>query len=104
MPFLLQYMYNELKVARLIYLSHKSNDASDQSFSDASATRTVAVHNGLPSPAAAGKPWTARMLEYIGIRSISNEEYLKTLKSQRDGHLKRIAELEKEIEQGGPDS
>ncbi|THU85645.1 hypothetical protein K435DRAFT_869066 [Dendrothele bispora CBS 962.96] len=98
---LLQYMYNELKVARLIYLSHKSNVAQKQSLPDSSIPRTVDVHNGLSNPPTFGKPWTARMLKYIGIRTLSDEEYLETLKLQRDGHLKKIAELEKELEGDG---
>ncbi|KAF5373728.1 hypothetical protein D9758_000727 [Tetrapyrgos nigripes] len=94
----LQYMYNELKVARLIYLSHELKNSPSRPTSNTtdSQPRTVVVHNGLPSPASPGKTWTSTLLEYIGVKSISDEEYLKVLKSQRDGHLKRIVELEKE--------
>uniref|UniRef100_A0A0W0F855 Uncharacterized protein n=1 Tax=Moniliophthora roreri TaxID=221103 RepID=A0A0W0F855_MONRR len=79
----LQYIVNELKVVRLQYLAEKAKH-----------------HERLgiqPSPSPP-EPWTKSILKFIGITPLSNEEYLKKLRLQRDIHLKRIVELETQLE------
>ncbi|KAJ3812416.1 hypothetical protein EV368DRAFT_44651, partial [Lentinula lateritia] len=78
---LLQYMFNESRIIRLKYLVHQRE-------SSAASSRDNRVFNS-------SIPWTERLLGIIGIKAVSDEEHLISLKQQRDAHLKRIAELEK---------
>ncbi|KIK59607.1 hypothetical protein GYMLUDRAFT_672988 [Collybiopsis luxurians FD-317 M1] len=81
---LLQYMYNESRVVRLEYLIHQR-----QNHQQPSTSQTPNVNSS--------KPWTERIFASIGIKSLSDEEYLASLKKQRDVHLERIAEIEDEM-------
>jgi hypothetical protein len=45
-----------------------------------------------------GEPVLGRMLTKLGIQQISDEEYLAKLKKTRDTHLKRIEQLERQLE------
>ena len=42
--------------------------------------------------------FSERLLRAIGIRRISDEEYVGMLKKERDGHLERIKELEEQLQ------
>ncbi|KAJ3918088.1 hypothetical protein F5877DRAFT_43263 [Lentinula edodes] len=78
---LLQYMYNESRIIRLKYLVHQRENSATSSRDQRASNSSL--------------PWTERLLGIIGIKAVSDEEHLISLKQQRDAHLKRIAELEK---------
>ncbi|KAI0372917.1 hypothetical protein BV20DRAFT_938995, partial [Pilatotrama ljubarskyi] len=90
---LLQLGYNELGVMRVKYITRKIQETQP---------RPVAapVPPTVPPEAQGAPKLTAfdRLLSIIGFRKLSDEEYLKTLKKQRDEALARIAVLEKERE------
>ncbi|KAI0819542.1 hypothetical protein BC628DRAFT_1402114 [Trametes gibbosa] len=83
---LLQLGYNELGVMRIKYVTRKIQEPT--------------APNPLPVPPE--RPDEVRLsffdhlLGIIGFRKLSEEEYLKTLKKQRDEALARIAVLERE--------
>ena len=81
---LLQLMSNELRVQRLKFVSRRLR---------APSIPTSQMSADPPEPKV---PWTTRFLGYLGIRKLSDEEYLARLMADRDKHLARIAELEKE--------
>ncbi|KAF5389884.1 hypothetical protein D9757_003630 [Collybiopsis confluens] len=85
---LLQYMYNESKIIRLEYLVYK-RQTSQQAPSGSTSSPV--------SQSSDAKPWAQRLLSTIGITSLSDEEYLASLKKQRDTHMKRITEIEHEM-------
>ncbi|KAF9063814.1 hypothetical protein BDP27DRAFT_1426470 [Rhodocollybia butyracea] len=82
---LLQYMFNESRILRLEYLVHQKNNPEPKP-----STTSNTPQNEAPK-------WAERLLQAIGIKSLSDAEYLASLKKQRETHLKRIAELEDEI-------
>ncbi|KAJ3868331.1 hypothetical protein EV359DRAFT_32410, partial [Lentinula novae-zelandiae] len=82
---LLQYMYNESRIIRLKYLVHQRENSATSSRDNRASNSSI--------------PWTERLLGIIGIKAVSDEEHLISLKQQRDAHLKRIAELENKREQ-----
>ncbi|KAH9901557.1 hypothetical protein C8Q73DRAFT_723736 [Cubamyces lactineus] len=87
---LVQLGYNELGVMRIKYVSRKLQEARTQP--------GVAAPVPVPLPTeATDKPKTSvfdRLMGIIGFRKLSDEEYLKVLKKQRDEALERIAVLE----------
>ncbi|KAJ3972690.1 hypothetical protein EV361DRAFT_797646, partial [Lentinula raphanica] len=85
---LLQYIYNESRIIRLEYLVHQRETSATSL-----PRSTVSVETGNPS-----RSWTERLLQAIGIRAVSDEEHLDLLRKQRDAHLKRIHEIEQEVE------
>ncbi|KAF7294750.1 WD-REPEATS-REGION domain-containing protein [Mycena indigotica] len=77
----LQGAYNELHVQRIKYIGN--------------ASRQPTVVPVVVEPDK--RPLRQRMLEAVGIRTLSNEEILDKLKQERERHLARIAELEAEL-------
>ena len=78
----LQLAYNEFGVMRIKLVSRQIQEARTQ-----------------PSPLEDSRQQTTifdRFLGLIGFRKLSEEEYLQTLKKQRDEALARIAVLERE--------
>ncbi|KAL0578689.1 hypothetical protein V5O48_003309 [Marasmius crinis-equi] len=96
----LQFLFNEVKVSRLQYLSKRLPQSEQTSAippsTSLSNSTTTASSNTSPKPQETS--WTSSLLKFVGIRVLSDEEYLTKLYSQRDGHLKRIAELEAQID------
>ncbi|KAI0647317.1 hypothetical protein C8Q79DRAFT_1000261 [Trametes meyenii] len=89
---LLQLGFNELGVARIKYISRKIHETQD-------------APAPLPAPEVAATPKVSifdRFLGIIGFRKLSDDEYLKVLKKQRDEALERIAVLEKERSEQAP--
>jgi hypothetical protein len=82
---LLQLGYNELGVQRLKYLS-RSN-----SMPTSTLPTSVSSNNS--------SSWKVKALGLIGVRHLSDEEYLERLKLQREQYIKRIKELEKKREE-----
>lgn len=56
------------------------------------------THTPLVTPEPS-KWWGDRILEALGIHSLSDDELLAKLKNTRDAHLRRISILEKEMEE-----
>ncbi|KAI0780678.1 hypothetical protein BD413DRAFT_600231 [Trametes elegans] len=81
----IQLGFNELGVMRIKYVSRELQKA-----------RSSPEPVPQPAPSDAEKySWFDRALSLIGFRKMSDEEYLKTLKKQRDEALQRIADLER---------
>ncbi|KAF9558001.1 hypothetical protein CPC08DRAFT_667974 [Agrocybe pediades] len=80
---ILQYGYNEMSIARLKYLSKQREDIS-----------LPTVEQTGPS-----KPWSERLLALVGVRVLSDEEYLEKMKKKRDAYLLQIADLERKREE-----
>ncbi|KAF8635498.1 hypothetical protein AX17_003888 [Amanita inopinata Kibby_2008] len=88
----LQYAFNEADIARLKYLSRRQS--TDQELQiNATPSPEQELFTPEPSP-----PFMQRMMSTIGIQKISDDEYLERMKKMREIHLRRIAELEKELE------
>jgi hypothetical protein len=80
---LLQLAYNELGILRLKYVSRYPSPVQP-------------LHHPPPVAVVPQKHTLERILITLGMRSLSDEEYLRKLKTTRDIHLKRIEELELE--------
>ncbi|KAG5642877.1 hypothetical protein DXG03_001919 [Asterophora parasitica] len=77
---LLQLAFNEAAITRVKYISGLSVSAP--------------VKPATPP----SKPLFERFLGMFGLQPVTDEQYVEKLKATRDGHLKRIAELEQQIE------
>ncbi|KAI0672965.1 hypothetical protein C8Q78DRAFT_1077274 [Trametes maxima] len=89
---LMQLGFNELGVTRIKYISRKIHEIQD-------------APTPLPLPEVAATPKVSifdRFLGIIGFRKLSDDEYLKVLRKQRDEALERIAVLEKERSEQAP--
>ncbi|KAF8077661.1 hypothetical protein FPV67DRAFT_1684285 [Lyophyllum atratum] len=76
---LLQLAYNEASITRLRYVSGLN-------------VSTPATPAAPPS-----KPLFERFLTLFGVQPVTDEQYVEKMKKTRDGHLKRIAELEQQL-------
>lgn len=96
---LLQLGYNEIGVQRLKYIS-RQHTAEPEPRSVVVAS-TPATYQEAPETTLIEDPrsWKARILSLMGVRKMSEEEYLKRLKLQREHHLVRIKELEQKLEE-----
>lgn len=83
----LQMLYNEAEVARVKYIIRNLPSAP------------VSGVSPPQSPAQPSKPLSERILNALGFEKISDEVYLERLKRTRDESLRRIAELEGELEE-----
>ncbi|RDB22273.1 hypothetical protein Hypma_010602 [Hypsizygus marmoreus] len=79
---LLQLAYNEIGITRLRYVSGLNG------------TLSVPKSSSPPS-----KSLSQRFLGLLGLQAVTDEEYLAKMKTTRDSHVKRIAELERQIQQ-----
>jgi spore coat protein CotH len=84
----LQYACNELGIARLRYIS-KLQEEYKPSFK---------LQNGKQVYEPSGSAFQ-QLLKAVGLVPISDEEYLARLKRTRDVHLKRMVQLEKQVEE-----
>ena len=85
---MLQYACNELGIAKLRYLSKPSLITQPSS----------KLQNGKQVNEPSGSVFQ-QLLKVVGLVPISDEEYLAKLKRTREGYLKRMAELEKQVEE-----
>jgi hypothetical protein len=83
--------YNEVGVTRLQYLSDKKTSPLPSSSNSSSPSITAAAS------ASGSRSMGDRLLSLLGVQQVTDEQYLAKLKATRDSHLKRIAELEKQI-------
>lgn len=95
---LLQLGYNEFGVQRLQYISRQH---APEAGSHLNAIPQTGVNTKALESASAEQPlsWKAKILSLMGVRRMSEEEYLERLKLQRDSHLMRIRELERKLEE-----
>ena len=102
----LQVAYNELGIMRLKFISDQLKKTQAQ---QDDAGKTLAPATKLPETATStpeasivvvppppSQPMSERIFAWLGFQRVSDEDYLERLKAERDGHLRRIAELEKE--------
>ncbi|KAJ7510042.1 hypothetical protein B0H11DRAFT_1957344 [Mycena galericulata] len=82
----LQAAYNELDVQRIKYLGTRSPQPE---------INTVPA----PKTTTSKPPLTTRILGTFGIRILSDEELLVKFKRERENHLKKIQELERELDE-----
>ena len=85
-----QLLYNELGVQRVKFVSRTSPDASPQLPSP--------IASGIPELPVPKEPLFDRMIQAIGFKRVSDEEYLAQMKGERATHLRRIAELEAKLQ------
>lgn len=84
---LLQYAVNEADIARLRYISQQRHESTSQPPS--------LQHTLVPEPS---PTLMERIIHAVGIRKMTEDEYLERMKKTRDHHLHRIAELERQLE------
>ncbi|KAI0320118.1 hypothetical protein OF83DRAFT_665481 [Amylostereum chailletii] len=82
---ILQFSFNEVEVQRVKYVSRRLRAAS-----------TPSEPTTPPEPQ---EPLGRRILGMLGMNHLSDQEYLETMKREREVYLRRIAELERQ--QGG---
>ncbi|KAH8106794.1 hypothetical protein BXZ70DRAFT_915116 [Cristinia sonorae] len=105
----LQLAVNELGITRLKFIqeqlqkSQAEGDQVVQSLPTAQQSQSpIAVpQNTIQiAPAAPAMPTSERIFGWFGFQKVSDEDYLRRLKAERETHLKRIAELEREQAEG----
>lgn len=99
---MLQFAYNEFGIARVKYVSQTlgsdSTQATGPSLPQETSPSIPSV--SLPPPELVQtESVSERIFSWFGLHKVADEEYLERLTKQRDAHLRRIAELEKELEQ-----
>jgi hypothetical protein len=85
-----QVLYNEIGVQRIKFISRRYLIPSQL------PTSTV---SGLAEPPMPKQPLLDRMIHAIGINKLSDEEYLTKMREDRAAYLRRIAELEAQLEE-----
>ncbi|KAH7889640.1 hypothetical protein F5I97DRAFT_566246 [Phlebopus sp. FC_14] len=102
---LLQWTINEFRIFRLSRLSQSLAAPIETAAPNTESDSTRPQPRARASPSAfkytafETASWSDSILSMLS-RRISDEEYLRRLKAQRDAHLRRIEELEKELDQG----
>jgi len=81
-----QVLYNELGVQRIKFISRRYA---------VPASPVVAV---LPEPPVPKQPLFDRMIHALGLKKLSDEEYIAQMKEKRAAYLRRIAKLEAQLE------
>ena len=84
-----QLLYNELGVQRVKFVSRARPSASPQSPLSAS---------GITEPLAPNETLFDRIIHAIGVKRLSDEEYLTRMREERAAYLQRIAELEAKLQ------
>lgn len=79
----LQYTCNELGIAKLRYISKSQEE-----------NKSSELQNGRQEYSV-----FQQVLKVVGLAPVSDEEYLAKLKKTREVHLKRMAVLEKQVEE-----
>ena len=85
-----QVLCNEIGVQRIKFISRRYHIPSQP------PTPTV---SGLAEPPMPKRPLLDRMIHVIGINKLSDEEYLTKMRKERAAYLRRIAELEAQLEE-----
>jgi hypothetical protein len=88
---LLQFGYNELSIARLRYISQlQDENRSAVEISTAAPQRAVQELSG---------SFFQVVMNVVGMVPVSDDEYLSKLKRKREMYLRRIAMLERQVEE-----
>lgn len=85
--------YNELGVARLRYISRLNEESSLPT-----STPAPASHVSSPISQKTAKSFSEKILTTLGLQPVSDEEYLAKMKKTREMYVKRIVELEAQLE------
>jgi hypothetical protein len=93
---LLQLAFNELAVARVKYVSRSLHPSSQHTIQTSLNPRPQ-LNTGPPLEPAI--PFLKRVLTGLGLREVSDEEYLATMKKRRDVYVKQIRKLERQIDE-----
>ncbi|KIM65331.1 hypothetical protein SCLCIDRAFT_1212502 [Scleroderma citrinum Foug A] len=98
---ILQWTVNEFDIFRIAYVSRQTTEFIPAT--NDTAKRSPIAESSFPSPThptssqpSDGESWKDRVLSVFG-RQVSDEVYLKRLKTERDTYLRRIEELEREV-------
>lgn len=98
---ILQWTVNEFDIFRIGYVSRQTTEFIPAT--NDTAKRSPIAESPFPSPThptssqpSDGESWKDRVLSVFG-RQVSDEVYLKRLKTERDTYLRRIEELEREV-------
>ncbi|KJA14817.1 hypothetical protein HYPSUDRAFT_194783 [Hypholoma sublateritium FD-334 SS-4] len=89
---ILQYSYNEINLSRLRYISKLNQENRT-----AVPKPVIRPRNSPPSPEPT-ETWMEVFLKTIGMTPVTDEEYIAKMKKTRDVYLKRIHELEVQLE------
>ena len=89
----LQYACNEIGIAKLRYVS-KSQEENKSLITQPSSK----LQNGKQVYEPSGSVFQ-QLLKLVGLVPVSDEEYLTRLKRTREVYLKRMVELEKQVEE-----
>jgi hypothetical protein len=87
-----QLLYNEFGVQRIKFISRRYPIPSEP------PTRTPIVLEA-SEPPAPKQPLLDRIIHAMGLNRLSNEEYLVRLREERAAYLRRIADLEAQLEE-----
>ena len=91
----LQYAFNEANITRLRFISERQATNGNAVVREPSVRSKYQTSESThPEPG----PW-ASLLQLVGLKSISDEEFLERLKRRREVFQGRIAELEKQAEE-----
>jgi hypothetical protein len=84
-----QVLYNEIGVQRIKFISRRYPIPSQP---------PTPIVSGPADPPMPKRPLLDRMIHAIGISRLSDEEYLTKMRRERAAYLRRIAELEAQLE------
>jgi hypothetical protein len=85
-----QFLYNEFGVQRLKFISRR--------YPVPSSRPPPSTVSELSEPPAPKKPAFDRLIHAIGLKKLSDEEYLAQMREERATYIRRIAELEAQLE------
>ena len=85
-----QVLYNEFGVQRIKFVSRRYPIPSQL---------PTPIDPDLSEPPASKRPLFDRMIHAIGLKRLSDEEYLAQMREKRAAYLRRIASLEAELEE-----
>ncbi|KAF9265580.1 hypothetical protein L218DRAFT_147397 [Marasmius fiardii PR-910] len=98
----LQFLFNQLRISRLRYLSATAIHPEEAKVTPptlvTSPSPTSPTYTSSNESPKSESNWTTSLLRFIGMTPLSDEEYLTKLRSQREAYLKRIAELQSQID------
>ncbi len=86
-----QVLYNEISVQRIKFISRRHPIPSQPP--------TPPTVSGPAEPPVPKKRLLDRMIRFIGINKLSDEEYLAKMREERAAYLRRIAKLEAQLEE-----
>ncbi|KAJ3567719.1 hypothetical protein NP233_g6179 [Leucocoprinus birnbaumii] len=96
---LLQLGYNEVQVQRLKMISRRRSMTPSPVSAEPQPVFTPAASEPVAPLEQESTSWKAKALSILGVKRLSEDEYLERLKLQREHHLLRIAELERKLEE-----